>query len=378
MVAAAAEVDCYEHGEDRQFGWERNLWIGVLCTIPLMVGEWVFGLGMERWFQELAFGLATVVQIMAGAKFYRGAWEQLKRGASNMDTLVALGSTTAYGYSLWAFFASQSGHLYFMESASIITLVSLGHWFEARVSNQASSSLRALLNLAPALARRREPDGRETDVPVAALQLNDLIVLRPGDRVPTDGVAVEGQSAVDESMLTGESMPIAKASGGQVYAGTVNQNGRLVVRVTATGEATALAHIIASVQRAQTSHANIQRLGDRVSSIFVPLVVLVALAAGLWWGLAPARAYWLHQWMGAYLWPAHVSSSPLAAALITAASVLIVACPCAMGLATPAAIMAGSNAAAQRGILIRDGVALEKAGEVTAVLLDKTGTLTMG
>jgi len=363
---------------DRQAGWQLNLWIGILGTIPLMLGEWVFGLGLQRWYQWLAFGLASIVQFLAGGPFYRGAWRQLKVGSSNMDTLVALGSTTAYAYSVWALFSGLAAHLYFMEAAAIITLISVGHWFEARVSSQASSSLRALLNLAPALARRRNPDGSETEVPVAKLQAGDTVTLRPGEAVPTDGNVIEGASAVDESMLTGESSPVDKAPGDLVYAGTVSLSGRLVVRITATGDETALAQIIAAVQRAQTSRANIQRLGDRVSSVFVPVVVMVALAAGLWWGLAPESAARIHYFLAAFLWPAHPPAGALAAGLIAAASVLIVACPCAMGLATPAAIMAGSNAAAQRGILIRDGVALEKAGQITAVLLDKTGTLTVG
>src|ERR1019366_4062139 len=185
-------------------------------------------------------------------------------------------------------------------------------------------------------------------------------------------------SALDESMLTGESVPGDKTVGSRLYAGTVNIDGRLMMLVTATGEETALAHIIAAVQRAQTSRANIQRLGDRVSSVFVPVVVAVALAAALCWGLAPGWTNHLHDSLPRFLWTAHPPESPLAAAFIIAAGVLIIACPCAMGLATPAAIMAGSNAAAQRGILIRDGVALEKAGQVTAVLFDKTGTLTAG
>jgi Cu+-exporting ATPase len=179
-------------------------------------------------------------------------------------------------------------------------------------------------------------------------------------------------------MLTGESVPVDKAPRSEVYAGTVNLNGRLVARVSAIGEATALAHIIAAVQRAQTSRANIQRLGDQVSSVFVPIVVLVALAAGLWWSLAPASAHHVHDLLARFLWMTHPPGSSIAAGIIIAAAVLIIACPCAMGLATPAAIMAGSNAAAERGILIRDGVALEKAGQVTTVLFDKTGTLTQG
>src|SRR5262249_1242577 len=197
-------------------------------------------------------------------------------------------------------------------------------------------------------------------------------------QVPTDGEIIEGESAVDESMLTGESVPVEKSAGAMVYAGTVNLTGRLIMRVTATGEATALGHIIAAVQRAQTSRAEIQRLGDQVSSVFVPVVVIAALAAGLWWGLAPSSARALHDWVAQFVWLPPVPEGALAAGLLIAAGVLIIACPCAMGLATPVAIMAGSNVAAQRGILIRDGVALEKAGRITGVAFDKTGTLTAG
>jgi len=392
--------------EAKHKNWQLNLWLGVAVTAALMIGEWVFGFAMEPWFQWLSFALAGVVQIFCGAQFYRGAWRQLKIGNSNMDTLVALGSTTAFGYSAWALLSGIGGHVYFMEAAAIITLISLGHWLEARVSDKAGGALKSLLNLAPQTARKiqqpeagsQKPENKflnlktltfsdsairnpqsaiETEVPVSTLQIGNRIALRPGDRVPVDGVVVEGDSAVDEAMLTGESVPADKKSGSELFAGTVNLNGRLVMRVTATGETTALAHIIAAVQRAQTSRADIQRLGDRVSSVFVPIVVAIAIAAALWWGLAPESANHIHDWLAQFLWHTHL---PMGAgtALMIAAAVLIVACPCAMGLATPAAIMAGANAAARRGILIRDGVALEKAGNVTAVIFDKTGTLTMG
>ncbi len=360
----------------KQSHWQWNLILGLAVTAALMIGEWVFHLMMADWFRWLSFALAAVVQIFCGAQFYRGAWRQIKVGQSNMDTLVALGSTTAFGFSCWVLFRGSSGHIYFMEAAAIISLISFGHWIEARVSDNASGALKSLLNLAPQTARRIQttvPDSAksfdlrsfkpvaatqttEVEVAITELQTGDRIALRPGNRVPVDGLVLEGESAVDEAMLTGESVPADKKSGGELFAGTVNLNGRLVMRVTATGEATALAHIIAAVQRAQTSRADIQRLGDRISNVFVPIVVTIALTAGVFWFVY----------------------SGAEKAFVIAAGILIVACPCAMGLATPAAIMAAANTAARRGILIRDGVALEKAGKITAVIFDKTGTLTMG
>jgi Cu+-exporting ATPase len=374
----AKVVEAHEHDSAQHAltGWQTNLVIAVFGTAPLMFGEWLFQLGMMPWFQWFSFVLATIVQIFAGAQFYRGAWNQLKVRSSNMDTLVALGSTTAYAFSVWALFSGYKTHLYFMEAASIITLISVGHWIESRVTVRASDALKRLLNLAPQTARRLSAS-TEVEVPVADLKTGDLIVLRPGDAIPTDGKVVDGNSAVEEAMLTGESAPIDKTPGSDLFAGTVNINGRLVMRVTAMGDETALAHIIASVQRAQTSRADIQRLGDRVSGVFVPIVVTIALAAGLWWGLDPEGANHAHQWLAQFLWHVHPPEAA-AAGFIIAAAVLIIACPCAMGLATPAAIMAGSNAAARRGILVRDGVALEKAGQITAVVFDKTGTLTFG
>ncbi len=371
--------DAHDHTHSRshaQHRWEWNLILGLAVTGLLMIGEWGFQLAMVPWFRWTAFMLAGIVQVFCGAQFYIGAWRQLKVAQSNMDTLVALGSSTAFGYSTWALLSGAGGHLYFMEAAAIISLISAGHWLEARVSDQAGTALQSLLNLAPQKARRMA-GAVEEEVLVADLKVEDRVILRPGDRVPVDGVVAEGESAVDEAMLTGESAPVDKKSDKKLFAGTVNLNGRLVMRVTATGEATALAHIIAVVQRAQTSRANIQRLGDQVSNIFVPVMVGVALVAGLWWGFAPESAAHVHDWLAQWLWHAHVPVGT-AAGFIIASAVLIVACPCAMGLATPAAIMAAANTAAKRGILIRDGVALEKAGKITAVVFDKTGTLTTG
>ena len=382
---AAKDMPAVADGS-KQSRWQWNLIVGLAVTATLMAGEWIFHLMMADWFRWLSFALAAVVQVFCGAQFYRGAWRQIKVGQSNMDALVALGSTTAFGFSCWVLFSGAGGHIYFMEAAAIISLVSGGHWLEARVSDRASGALKSLLNLAPQTAQKIIParsSGRESappkfdlrhssfetsqsrltpaatdevEVPVSELNIGDRIALRPGDRVPVDGVVLEGESAVDEAMLTGESIPADKKSGSELFAGTVNLNGRLVLRVTATGETTALAHIIAAVQHAQTSRADIQRLGDRISNVFVPIIIAIALAAGIFW--------FVH--------------SGAEKAFVIAAGVLIVACPCAMGLATPAAIMASANAAARRGILIRDGVALEKAGRITAVIFDKTGTLTVG
>ncbi len=368
--------------EQPALNWQLNLWLGSVVTASLMVGEWVFDLGMAQWFQWTAFALASVVQFVCGAQFYRGAWRQLRVGSSNMDTLVAIGSTTAFGYSAWALLVEHGGHVYFMESSAIITLISVGHWLEARVSAHASGALKALMQLAPRTARLVSSPGTqaeqsEREVPIADLKPGDLIALRPGDHVPTDGEVVNGNSVVNEAMLTGESLPVDKSSGAKVFAGTVNMNGRLLIRVTTTGESTVLAHIVAAVQRAQNSRANIQRIGDRVSNVFVPVVVCFALATGLWWGIFPDSARHVHEMLSSFLWQAHPPAGT-AAGFIIAAAMLIVACPCAMGLATPAAVMAAANAAARRGILIRDGVALEKAGKVTAVVFDKTGTLTTG
>ena len=362
--------------------WRRAVRLGMPVTLAMMVAEWGFGMGMNSSYRLVALLMALPVQILVGAGFYRGAWRLARVGQSNMDTLVALGSTAAFGFSLWILGSGTRGHVYFMESAGILTLISLGHWLEARMSARAGNSLRALLTLAPQTARVRRtgPDGTaaEFEVPVGQLRAGDLLILRPGDQVPVDSEVIEGESAVDESMLTGESLPVVKGPAARIYSGTLNTSGRLVARVVAVGADTALERIVAAVQRAQSSRAGIQRLADRISAVFVPVVMVIALGAALGWAFAFEPARDLQATLSRTLWHVHPPDSALAAAFTIFAAVLIVACPCAMGLATPAALMAGVNAAARRGILIRDATALEKTGRITTVVFDKTGTLTEG
>ena len=358
--------------------WATAVWLGVPAMVLLLAGDWLGGWGMHRLFQTVALGVATVVQGTVGGRFYRGAWRQARVGRSNMDTLVSLGSSSAYLWSLWLFFTRDHAHLFFAESVSILTLVSVGHALEARMSAKAGDALRALLELAPVTARRLDAGGREAETPVSQLRLGDRLRIKPGDRIPVDAVVLEGESSADESLLTGEPMPVGKAVGSVLLAGSSNGDGSLIVRVNATGQHTTLARIAAVVERAQSSRASIQRLADRVSSIFVPVVVAIAALAAAAWAWAPESVRHWQSVQSPLLWNPQASISPMNDAVAAFCSVLIVACPCAMGLATPVALMAGINAAARRGILIRDAVALEKTGRISALAFDKTGTITVG
>jgi Cu+-exporting ATPase len=299
--------------------------------------------------------LATPVQLVFGARFYRAAWKALRARAGNMDLLVALGTTAAYLLSVYLLLRGGTG-LYFEASAVVITLVRLGKWLEARAKRQTTHAIRALQELRPERATRLE-DGAEQDVPVAALRVGDLVVTRPGARIAADGEVVEGTTHVDESLVTGEALPVGKSAGARVTGGSVNGEGRIVARTLAVGAESTLARIIRRVEDAQAAKAPIQRLVDRVSEGFVPVIVAVALATLLGWGLA--RGDW-------------------EAAILNAVAVLVIACPCALGLATPTAIMAGTGVAARHGILIKDAEALEIAHRVGVVAFDKTGTLTEG
>ncbi|WP_309827162.1 heavy metal translocating P-type ATPase [Paracidovorax wautersii] len=334
--------------------------IGLALSAPLvlpMLGD-LFG---RHWMLPawLQFVLATPVQFILGARFYRAGWHAARALAGNMDLLVAIGTSAGYGLSVWLWLTAQPGHaphLYFEASAVVITLVLLGKWLEARAKRQTTAAIRALHALRPDVAHLIGRDG-EVDVPVAEVMAGDRIVVRPGERIPVDGTVLEGHTQVDESMLTGEPLPVAREPGGALTGGSINGDGRVVVQVTAVGSETVLARIIRLVEDAQSAKAPIQRLVDRVSAVFVPVVLLIALCTLLgWW------------WAGA----------GMEAALIHAVAVLVIACPCALGLATPAAIMAGTGVAARHGILIKDAEALERAHRVDTVAFDKTGTLTVG
>lgn len=308
----------------------------------------------------LQFALATPVQFWLGARFYAAGWKALRAGSGNMDLLVALGTSAGYGLSVFELLRSDSGampHLYFEASAVVITLVLLGKWLEARAKRQTTEAIRALQALRPETARVRGADGREEERPIAQVALGDLVVVRPGERVAVDGEVVEGASELDESLITGESLPVSRHPGERVIGGAVNGAGLIVVRTVAIGAETTLARIVRLVESAQAKKAPIQRLVDRVSAIFVPVVIGLALLTLLAWGLAAG------QWQQG---------------LLNAVAVLVIACPCALGLATPTAIMAGTGVAARRGILIRDAEALETAHRISVVAFDKTGTLTEG
>ncbi len=334
--------------------------LGLALSAPLllpMLGEF-FG---AHWMLPALwqFLLATPVQFVLGARFYRAGWHALKSVSGNMDLLVALGTTAGWALSVWLWLSAAPGvmaHLYFESSAIVVSLVLLGKWLEGRAKRQTTAAIRALHGLRPELAHLLGVDG-EVDVPLAEVLVGDALVVKPGERFAVDGVLLEGQTQVDESMLTGEALPVAKEVGAALTGGSINGEGRVVMRVRAVGNETVLAHIIRLVQDAQAAKAPIQRLVDQVSAVFVPVVLLIALATLLaWWG----------------------SGLPFELALIRAVAVLVIACPCALGLATPAAIMTGTGVAAQYGILIKDAQALELAHKVDVVAFDKTGTLTLG
>jgi P-type Cu+ transporter len=360
-----AAADAVHAAEQRQLltGAVASLGIG-LAMMAIMF--WPGGApwpmtDINRWF----IAPATIVQFVFGRPFLTAAWRGLRHGDLNMNTLVAMGTLAAYGYSMVIALAPEavmaaglSHETYFDSAAVIIGLVLLGRWLEARAKGRAAGAVRSLLKLRPTTARVLR-EGGERELPIDQVVLGDLVRVRPGDRVPVDGVVIDGASAVDESMLTGESLPIEKARGDRVIGGTMNASGSFVLRAERVGRDTTLSQIVTLVEQAQGSKAPIQRLADRVTGWFVPAVIgIAALTFVAWMLLGPEPR--------------------LPYALSTAIAVLIIACPCAMGLATPTAIMVGTGNGAEHGILVRDGAALEQAQAVTTVVLDKTGTITRG
>jgi Cu+-exporting ATPase len=336
----------------------RHVAYAVALALPLVAPMLAMPFGLEwtlpAWLQ---FALATPVQFWLGARFYVGAWKALRDRSGNMDLLVALGTSAAWLLSVQQWLAGHAhAHLYFEASAVVIALVLLGKWLEARAKRQTTEAIRALQALRPVAARVRR-DGVELEVPIAAVRVGDEVVVLPGERFPTDGIVLEGVSHADESLLTGESLPVAKGVGDRVTGGAVNAEGRLVVRTMAVGAETALARIVRLVEDAQAKKPPIQRVVDRVSAVFVPVVVLAALVTFAGWGLLDG------DW---------------SVATLNAVAVLVISCPCALGLATPTAIMAGTGVAARAGILIKDAEVLEAARHVRTVAFDKTGTLTEG
>ena len=349
---------------------KRDLLIGVALTVPLFVlsmardfgflGDWAH----QSWVNWLMWVLATPVQFYVGRKYYTGAMQSIRNKAANMDVLVALGSTAAYLYSLPILLELIPGHVYFETSAMIITLIKTGKYLETRTRGKTSQAIKNLLGLTPdqALVVR---ESKEIMIPVSEVVLGDILIVNAGTKIPVDGVVINGQSTVDESMLTGESLPVGKSIGSDVIGGTLNKQGSLRFEATKIGKDTALAQIIKLVEEAQGSKAPIQRIADRVSAIFVPAVIAAAMLTYLVWQFFIVTA-------------PDPGSSQFARAMLNAVAVLLIACPCAMGLATPTAVMVGTGRGAKSGILFKSGTALERSGQITTVVMDKTGTITNG
>ncbi len=351
---------------------KRLLIVGLVFTIPLFLLSMARDLALlpaawahAGWMNGLLFALATPVQFYVGGQYYSGAYKALRSKSANMDVLIAMGSSAAYFYSIPVMLGLLPGHVYFETAAVIITLVRLGKLLEARAKGGTSEAIRKLLSLQAKTAHVLKDDS-ETEVAVEQIFPGDLLRVRPGEKIPVDGVVVEGQSAVDESMLTGESLPVDKSVGQKVFGATLNRTGQLKMEATRVGKDTALAQIIRLVEEAQGSKAPIQKLADQVSAVFVPAVLLIALGTFLaWLFIVPPP-------------PAGGDMSQFTRALIHSVAVLVIACPCAMGLATPTAIMVGTGRGAGMGILFRSGESLERAARIRRLALDKTGTLTRG
>ena len=353
---------------DRQ---RRYLIVGLIFTVPLLLFSMGRDLGLlppdiayAPWADWLMWAFATPVQFYVGREYYVGAYKALRNKTANMDVLIAMGSSAAYFYSIPVVLGLIDGHVYFETSAVIITLIKLGKYLEAKARGQTSEAIKQLLGLQPKTANVVR-NGQEEEVPVDDVLVGDIVIVRPGGKIPVDGAVITGRSAVDESMLTGESLPVEKGPGDVVIGATINKLGLLKFEATKVGKDTALAQIIRLVEDAQGSKAPIQQLADKVSAVFVPVVISIAMLTFLvWYFVIPLDP--------------NSDLSAFTRALINMVAVLVIACPCAMGLATPTAVMVGTGKGAEMGILIKSGGALERAGSVNTVVLDKTGTITKG
>lgn len=354
------ENDGHEHGgEDIQKNWRTFLWSAIL-SVPLVLemfvelrsGVLLGGFDLVMW---LNLALATVVVFWFGWRFHRMAFFQARKLRANMDTLISLGTLTAYFFSLWLVFSG--GASYFETAAVITTLILLGKYFEAKSTGQAGEAMRKLLELGVKKARRLRRDGSEEEIDIFEVKVGDILYVKPGEKIPLDGIVVEGESNADESMLTGESLPVEKKKYSSVFGATVNQDGTLKIKVTRVGNDTVLAQIMKVVEEAQASKAPIQKLVDKISGIFVPIVIVIALGTFVGW---------------------YFASGNFIRSIVNAVAVLVIACPCALGLATPTAIMVGTGRGSREGILFKTGDSFERAKDISMIVFDKTGTLTSG
>ncbi len=369
--------DAEQKAREEEINQQKHLlWVGLLFTVPLFLLSMSMDFGLlpslfyvemagmrhaQWWFNWLMLALATPVQFYVGWQYYVGAFKSLRNYSANMDVLIAMGSSAAYFYSLPITFGWLSGHVYFETAAVIITLIRLGKFLEARAKGRTSEAIKKLVGLRAKTAKVIR-DGVELEIAVDDVVVGDVLLVRPGEKIPVDGVVIEGRSTVDESMLTGESLPVEKTPGAALIGATLNKQGLIKFEATKVGRETALAQIIRLVEEAQGSKAPIQKLADQVSAVFVPIVILIAVLTFVGW----------------YFFGSALNADPFTRALINMVAVLVIACPCAMGLATPTAVMVGTGKAAELGILFRNSEALEHAGNVKVVILDKTGTVTKG
>ncbi len=371
VVLGGEAEDAERKAREAEIDQQRHfLTVGLLFTVPLFL----FSMGRDfnllpmwahqPWAVWLMFALATPVQFYVGWQYYVGAFKSLRNRSANMDVLIAMGSSVAYVYSVVILLGLLPGHVYFETSAVIITLIKVGKFLEVRAKGRTSEAIKKLMSLRAKTARVVR-DGTEQEIPADEVVVGDVVIVRPGEKIPVDGVVVEGRSSVDESMLTGESLPVEKGPGDSLVGATLNKIGRIKFEATKVGKETALSQIIRLVEEAQGSKAPIQKLADQVSAIFVPAVIGIALVTFLvWYFLIPLAPT--------------AEISLFTRALINMVAVLVIACPCAMGLATPTAVMVGTGKGAEMGILLKSSEALERAGRLTTVVLDKTGTITKG